>query len=57
MEHRFILNDSGPLGFLGPEGVRLFARNNRAYRQELTPEITYDIAPWISLDVRSHSNT
>ncbi len=53
LEHRFILNDSGPFSF-GPGGERLFARNNRTYRQELTPEVVYDIAPWISIDFRSH---
>jgi hypothetical protein len=52
MEHRFTLQDSGPFRF-DPDGTRVFTRNLRKYRQELTATVGYRVAKWLTLTADS----
>ena len=52
LEHRFTLQDSGPFAF-AEDGSRVFFRNLRKYRQELTTDIRYQISSWFSVFANS----
>jgi hypothetical protein len=50
--HQFTLQDSGPFRF-EPDGTRVFTRNLRKYRQELTTTVRYVVASWLTLTADS----
>ena len=47
IEHRFTLQDSGPFYF-EPDGTRVFARELRKYRQEMSANMRYRMTSWAS---------
>ena len=47
IEHRFTLQDSGPFHF-EPDGTRVFARDLRKYRQEMSASMKYRLTSWAS---------
>jgi hypothetical protein len=52
LTHRFTLQDNGPFRF-EPDGTRVFTRNLRKYRQELTTDLEYDMNSWLTFTANS----